>query len=159
MLCRLRSAALLPLPLVPCRHAPPPLHRPARHGGLAQLLLQPAPAPPRQIGAAPGLVNNAESKYVICIKSLFCLSLAKTIKIWSICISFTLFPCCMNINDKVAAFNAKMWARILVNIVLLTVYGYFFGRLSVLKYMDKGVIVIKQEETPSYVPPPGLALQ
>ena len=40
-----------------------------------------------------------------------------------------------------------------------TVYGYFFGRLSVLKYMDKGVIVIKQEETPSFVPPPGLALQ
>ena len=39
-----------------------------------------------------------------------------------------------------------MWVRFLVNLGLLAFYVFFFGAPSVNKYMNKGVIIIKQEE-------------
>ena len=47
-----------------------------------------------------------------------------------------------------------MLVRILVNIVLLILYIYIFGQYSIRKYLDKGVIVVKQQDKTSSIPAP-----
>ena len=47
-----------------------------------------------------------------------------------------------------------MLVRIFVNIVLLIIYCYIFGQYSIRKYLDKGVITIKQQDESSNIPAP-----
>ena len=49
-----------------------------------------------------------------------------------------------------------MWARFLVNLSLLAFYVYYFGAPSMKKYMEKGILIIKTEETHSSITPPGI---
>ena len=51
-----------------------------------------------------------------------------------------------------------MWSRFLVNLGLLAFYVYYFGAPSMKKYMEKGIIIIKTEETHSSITPPGIYL-
>ena len=51
-----------------------------------------------------------------------------------------------------------MWARFLVNLSLLAFYVYYFGTPSMKKYMEKGILIIKTEETHSSITPPGIYL-
>ena len=55
------------------------------------------------------------------------------------------------------AFAGKVVSVIhaIVTIALLIIFVYFFGLKSVSKYLSKAVIVSKQQETPSSIPPPG----
>ena len=47
-----------------------------------------------------------------------------------------------------------MLVRVLVSIVLLIIYGYIFAEHSISKYLDKGVIIIKQQDKTSNIPAP-----
>ena len=47
-----------------------------------------------------------------------------------------------------------MLMRVLVSIVLLIIFTYFFGEHSISKYLDKGVIIIKQQDKTSNIPAP-----
>ena len=47
-----------------------------------------------------------------------------------------------------------MLVRVLVSIVLLIIFTYFFGEHSISKYLDKGVIIIKQQDKTSNIPAP-----
>ena len=47
------------------------------------------------------------------------------------------------------------WAHVAVNVILVIIYACFFGTYSVKKYVDKGTIIIKQEEKDSSIPQPG----
>ena len=49
----------------------------------------------------------------------------------------------------------KLVANIVVNIVLLTLYIFFFGKESVNKYLDEGMIIVTHEEKTSIIEPPG----
>ena len=56
------------------------------------------------------------------------------------------------------SLSEKMWTKVgyvAVNIVLLIIYACTFGYQSIHKYLDKGIIVVEQEETNSILPPPG----
>ena len=48
-----------------------------------------------------------------------------------------------------------MWRQIIINIVLIIIYGYFFGQHSIKRYAVKGVIIIEQEENNVLITPPG----
>ena len=48
------------------------------------------------------------------------------------------------------------WARVAVNVILVIIYACYFGQHSILKYADKGVIIIKKEVKDAMVPQPGL---
>ena len=49
----------------------------------------------------------------------------------------------------------KLVVNIAVNFVLLTLYALLFGRESIRKYLEKGIIIVTNEETPSSITPPG----
>ena len=49
----------------------------------------------------------------------------------------------------------KIVFNIAINIFLLTVYAVFFGQDSIRKYMDRSIIIVTQEVTPSSINPPG----
>ena len=51
--------------------------------------------------------------------------------------------------------KTKLVANIVVNIVLLTLYVILFGKESVNKYLDEGIIVVTHEEKMSIIEPPG----
>ena len=51
--------------------------------------------------------------------------------------------------------KTKLVANIVVNIVLLTLYVFFFGKESVDKYLDDGIIIATHEEKMSILKPPG----
>ena len=51
--------------------------------------------------------------------------------------------------------KTKLVANIVVNIVLLTLYVFLFGKESVNKYLDEGIIVVTHEEKMSIIEPPG----
>ena len=48
------------------------------------------------------------------------------------------------------------WAHLAVNVILVIIYACYFGQHSVLKYADKGIIIIKKEVKDATVPQPGL---
>ena len=48
------------------------------------------------------------------------------------------------------------WAHLAVNVILIIIYACFFGQHSILKYADKGIIIIKKEVKDATVPQPGL---
>ena len=54
-----------------------------------------------------------------------------------------------------AAVQIKLFINITANIALFLLYAYLFGEQSVDKYLDKGVSIITQEETPLAITPPG----
>ena len=47
------------------------------------------------------------------------------------------------------------YCNVLIIIWLLITYVFLFGLSSLEKYFEKDVIVIKQEENPAAIPPPG----
>ena len=51
--------------------------------------------------------------------------------------------------------KTKLVANIVVNIVLLTLYVFMFGKESVNKYLNDGVIIVTHEEKVSSIKPPG----
>ena len=52
--------------------------------------------------------------------------------------------------------KTKLVANIVVNIVMLTLYVFMFGKESVHKYLNNGgVIIITHEEKMSSIKPPG----
>ena len=51
--------------------------------------------------------------------------------------------------------KSKLVANIVVNIVLLTLYVFLFGKESVQKYIDEGVIIVTHEEKVTFIKPPG----
>ena len=51
--------------------------------------------------------------------------------------------------------KTKLVANIMVNIALLTLYVFLFGKESVTKYLDEGVITVTHEEKMSFIKPPG----
>ena len=51
--------------------------------------------------------------------------------------------------------RALVLIHVAVNIGLVIIFVYFFGQNSVRKYLDNAVIVSKQEETATSIPPPG----
>ena len=51
--------------------------------------------------------------------------------------------------------KTKLVANIVVNIVLLTLYVFLFGKESVNKYLDEGIIIVTHEEKMSSIKPPG----
>ena len=50
---------------------------------------------------------------------------------------------------------AKLVSNIMVSIVLLIIYGYFFGRFSIQRYLAREVMIIEQEERGVSLPQPG----
>ena len=48
------------------------------------------------------------------------------------------------------------WAHLGVNVILVIIYACYFGQHSILKYADKGIIIIKKEVKDATVPQPGL---
>ena len=56
---------------------------------------------------------------------------------------------------KAAKVQIKLFINITANIALFLLYAYLFGEQSVDKYLDKGVSIITQEETPLAITPPG----
>ena len=48
-----------------------------------------------------------------------------------------------------------MWRQIIINMVLIIIYGYFFGQHSIKRYAVKGVIIIEQEENNVLITTPG----
>ena len=48
-----------------------------------------------------------------------------------------------------------MWRQIIINMVLIIIYGYYFGQHSIRRYAVKGVIIIEQEENNVLITPPG----
>ena len=50
---------------------------------------------------------------------------------------------------------AKLVTNIMVSIVLLIIYGYFFGRFSIQRYLAREVMIIEQEERGVSLPQPG----
>ena len=50
---------------------------------------------------------------------------------------------------------AKLVSNIMVSIVLLIIYGYFFGRFSIQRYLAREVMIIEQEEKGVSLPQPG----
>ena len=50
----------------------------------------------------------------------------------------------------------KAWAYVAVNVILVVIYAWYFGQHSILKYADKGIIIIKKEVRDATVPQPGL---
>ena len=51
--------------------------------------------------------------------------------------------------------KSKVIAKVVINIILFILYIFFFGKYSIQKYLNKGVIIINEEENPEYIPPPG----
>ena len=49
----------------------------------------------------------------------------------------------------------KILAYISVNIILLTIYSYFFGLKSIQKFLRRGVIIVQQEDRNSSIISPG----
>ena len=56
---------------------------------------------------------------------------------------------------KAAKVHIKIFINIAANIVLFIIYVYLFGEQSVDKYLDNGVSIVTQEETPLFITPPG----
>ena len=56
---------------------------------------------------------------------------------------------------KAAKVHIKLFINITANIALFIIYAYLFGEQSVEKYLDNGVSIITQEETPLFITPPG----
>ena len=56
---------------------------------------------------------------------------------------------------KAAKIHIKLFINIAANITLFIIYACLFGGQSVDKYLDKGVSIITQEETPLAITPPG----
>ena len=54
--------------------------------------------------------------------------------------------------------KSKLIAKVGINIALFILYIFFFGKYSIQKYLNKGVIIINEEENPEYIPPPGKML-
>ena len=48
------------------------------------------------------------------------------------------------------------WAHLGVNVILVIIYACYFGQHSILKYANKGIIIIKKEVKDATVPQPGL---
>ena len=48
------------------------------------------------------------------------------------------------------------WAHVAVNVILVIIYACYFGQHSILKYADKGIIIIKKDVKDATVPQPGL---
>ena len=51
--------------------------------------------------------------------------------------------------------KSKLIAKVGINIALFILYIFFFGKYSIQKYLNKGVIIINEEENPEYITPPG----
>ena len=51
--------------------------------------------------------------------------------------------------------KSKLIAKVGINIALFILYIFFFGKYSIQKYLNKGLIIINEEENPEYIPPPG----
>ena len=51
--------------------------------------------------------------------------------------------------------NLNLVSKAVVNIALLSIYVCFFGIDVIVKYLQKGVIIINKEEIPSSISPPG----
>ena len=51
--------------------------------------------------------------------------------------------------------KSKVIAKVGINIALFILYIFFFGKYSIQKYLNKGVIIINEEENPEYITPPG----
>ena len=52
--------------------------------------------------------------------------------------------------------KTKFVFTVAINMFLLTVYAIFFGQDSIRKYIDKSIIIVTQEVTPSSsISPPG----
>ena len=45
--------------------------------------------------------------------------------------------------------------KVIVNVLLLSVYVFFFGQQSIKKYVDKSVFITKREENSLVRPGPG----
>ena len=54
--------------------------------------------------------------------------------------------------------KSKLIAKVGINIALFILYIFFFGKYSIQKYLNKGVIIINEEENPEYITPPGKML-
>ena len=52
---------------------------------------------------------------------------------------------------KAAKVHIKIFINITANIALFITYAYLFGEQSVDKYLDNGVSIITQEETPLFI--------
>ena len=48
------------------------------------------------------------------------------------------------------------WVHLGVNVILVIIYACYFGQYSILKYANKGIIIIKKEVKDATVPQPGL---
>ena len=55
--------------------------------------------------------------------------------------------------------KSKLIAKVGINIALFILYIFFFGKYSIQKYLNKGVIIINEEENPEHIPPPGKMLK
>ena len=51
--------------------------------------------------------------------------------------------------------KTKLVFNVAINILLLTVYAFFFGQDSIKKYMKKNIVIVTQEVIPSSISPPG----
>ena len=58
----------------------------------------------------------------------------------------------MAMVDKTAL---KSVAYIFINVALLFIYACTFGKDSIIKYLDGGLIIVKHEKPTSCVKPPG----
>lgn len=45
--------------------------------------------------------------------------------------------------------------HVAINIVLISIYVWFFGETSLKKYLNKAVVISTKEESPLSIPPPG----
>ena len=58
-------------------------------------------------------------------------------------------------GNRMEKEKSKLIAKVGINIALFILYIFFFGKYSIQKYLNKGVIIINEEENPEYIPPPG----
>ena len=47
------------------------------------------------------------------------------------------------------------WVHLAVNVILIIIYACYFGQHSILKYADKGIVIIKKEVKDATVTQPG----
>ena len=61
----------------------------------------------------------------------------------------------MAMVDKTAL---KSVAYIFINLALLIIYACTFGKDSIIKYLDGGLIIVKHEKPTTSVKPPGILI-
>ena len=61
----------------------------------------------------------------------------------------------MTMVDKTAL---KSVAYIFINVALLIIYACTFGKDSITKFLDGGLIIVKHEKPTTFVKPPGILI-